>query len=612
MAIIKNPLFKSNAYTAIMYVVKQAEGKDMTFYSTELTNDPKTASEEFLQLQQFMRKKSNNQAIDYVQSWSEEDSKKYSPQLFHKMGKELAERYFKNHQFIVVTHTTTQYTHNHIIINPVNGQSKKRITNKGRVKDKITKELRSLNDEICKSHGLSILKDVNKDKTKRTPYWVRDLKNKADFAKSIATSFDEYVAYLSEMKVKVKVEDKNISYLYGNKKRKRRGSKLGIEYDKEGLVKRFKENDIRFRNDPQMRSDFISDLKQHLNIRNIQTKESKDPSKLFEIVNLDPKKDYEKFTKVPRRDSEFTIPDEESLRNSFIPIKVFKRAAKGNILDYCRENKISLKKDKEGNYRLKFSSHVMIKDNEWINTKSQTKGSLIEFVSIHKRVSYLEAIAHITDNKRLLILEKGNENKIAAYKSFWLPKEKRLGFKEALKVLSNFLKKNGLNPKDAQSLLVNKNAQISRDNKIRIFADNDEKEGAWEYTYEKEKWTKRKYGMFNSPFISKSTIDRKALVFTDPFSYLLAKKNGDLSKSENIGVVVLMEPNKSVLSEYLYKNPNVNQLYFATENHKEGKQKELLEFQSYKKKLHDFGFSINAFEDDRSLEKEGRDLEIEF
>lgn len=611
MAIVKFPLFKNNAHESIKYVDKQVEDKSLITYSPGLPNDPKGAAERFVQIQAMQGKKGKNQAVEFIQSWGVEESKKYSPEMFHLMGKELTEKYFKGHEYVIVTHATTKFTHNHIIVNAVNHETGQRINNKKKVREKYTKELRTLNDEINKEHGLSVLEEKKtKDKFKK-PFWQKDLMKKADFARALATSFDEYVGYLGEMNVKVKIEDKNISYLYGANQRKRRGSKLGEDYDKSGLVKAFKDNDLRFKSDPKIKEHFLSGLGTYINERGISIKLTGDQNKPYEKIKTE-SKDYAKFTKAPRRDSPYTVPNEESLKNSLIPMAEIRNAARGNIVEYCRRNSIKLQKDQNGKVRLQSRKFIIIKDNQWINTKNKTTGNLIEFVSLHKKYSYIESIAHITGNKRILLLEQAMDKKPKAYQSFKLPKEKQMDSKQAVSRMAYFLRGMGYNPQISESLLANKQAQVSKKGSIRLFGQDDEG-GAYEYTQEKNgDWQQKKYGVFNSPFYAKPALNNKAVIFTDPFSYLKEKGKGNLSKLGDAGILVLMEPDKSLLGKYLYQNPNIERLSFVKGSYdKRGKSQDI-GFDKFKGKLKHNDIEFNTINIDSGFNREELGLDVEF
>ena len=214
-----------------------------------------------------------NVAFEVIHSFNESESKALSSKNINSMGVELAKRYFPNHEFMVVTHTDTKHTHNHILVNPVNESTGKR--------DIIDKKehlynLRAIANDISRENGLSVIKTTEKERQRNIPQKVKeierrggksyrlDLFQKADFARSYATSFDEYVGILNELSVKTAITDKNITYFYKGHEKGIRGKKLGSFYDKSGLIEKFKSNDELFINQPQLRRkilDGISDFK---------------------------------------------------------------------------------------------------------------------------------------------------------------------------------------------------------------------------------------------------------------------------------------------------------------------------------------------------------------
>ena len=107
--------------------------------------------------------------------------------------------------FVLQTHTDEEHAHNHIVLNPVNPETKRRIQNK-----KIhLKTLRELNDEIAIEHGLTPLapqipgrragtsEKVRRIDAYRGQSFIFDLAEKAGFARVHATNYNEYSVILS-------------------------------------------------------------------------------------------------------------------------------------------------------------------------------------------------------------------------------------------------------------------------------------------------------------------------------------------------------------------------------------------------------------------------------
>ena len=110
-------------------------------------------------------------AIHIVQSFSSEDSKKLIPEQYTEQGEELVQKMFPGHQFAVVTHTDTDKMHNHIIVNPVNLKTGKRIQNKKR----LLYDLRAESDRIALDRGLSIIDKQSRISWENLPEDVQDL-----------------------------------------------------------------------------------------------------------------------------------------------------------------------------------------------------------------------------------------------------------------------------------------------------------------------------------------------------------------------------------------------------------------------------------------------------
>src|SRR5699024_5895478 len=63
-----------------------------------------------------------------------------------------------NHEVAVYTHDDTNHVHNHIVINSVNFETGKKYQAHGK---EAIERARSLSDEVCKRHDLSVVKEHN-------------------------------------------------------------------------------------------------------------------------------------------------------------------------------------------------------------------------------------------------------------------------------------------------------------------------------------------------------------------------------------------------------------------------------------------------------------------
>lgn len=87
----------------------------------------------------------------YEQSFSPDE--KITSETAHTVALEFAERAWHGHEVLVTTHVDRHHLHTHFVINSVSYRDGSKL----RQSPNTLKDLRTLNDEICQAHGLSIL-----------------------------------------------------------------------------------------------------------------------------------------------------------------------------------------------------------------------------------------------------------------------------------------------------------------------------------------------------------------------------------------------------------------------------------------------------------------------
>ncbi|MEW6055357.1 MAG: relaxase/mobilization nuclease domain-containing protein [Bdellovibrionota bacterium] len=259
--------WSKNAAAELKYVLKERGDRDVTSTSGCRVEN---AIDDFESVRQEHRNNGGNQALHIVQSFSSSDSQKLAPDEYNAIGKKLAEENFPGHQFVVRTHTDKTHIHNHIVLNTVSADTGRKIENKR----SLIERLHRSSDKLCLEYGLSIINPEAHERGARLPRSVQqmvrhgkksyifDLVQKADVARSIATSFDEYRDTLSGFGIRTVIEAKNISYFYPGKERGKRGSKLGKDYDKSGLVEAFRSNDEKFAKNPTLKTQLLGQYEQ--------------------------------------------------------------------------------------------------------------------------------------------------------------------------------------------------------------------------------------------------------------------------------------------------------------------------------------------------------------
>ena len=112
---------------------------------------------EFMATKTAHHKKGGMNFYHYVQSFSPSES--VTAEQVHKIGLVFAKKAWPGHEVLVTTHTDVAHLHNHFVINSVHYENGSKLRQNPRT---LTK-LRSLSDDICLEHGLSVLEPYKKD-----------------------------------------------------------------------------------------------------------------------------------------------------------------------------------------------------------------------------------------------------------------------------------------------------------------------------------------------------------------------------------------------------------------------------------------------------------------
>lgn len=165
----ENP--EKTIFTDLKQVLKYAENDEKTIdkneksmYVTGVNCNRETAYEEMIAVQNRFDKRTGNIAYHAYQSFKTGEA---SPDLAHKIGVELAEKMWREHQVIVATHFNTGTYHNHFVVNSVNMFTGKKFNcNKGAYY-----RFRELSDSLCRENNLTVI-EKPKGKTPRSIYFA--------------------------------------------------------------------------------------------------------------------------------------------------------------------------------------------------------------------------------------------------------------------------------------------------------------------------------------------------------------------------------------------------------------------------------------------------------
>jgi len=145
------------------------------------------------------RKTGGMQFYHFVQSFSADDN--VTPQEANAIGLEFAQRQFPDFEVVVATHVDTGHLHNHLVVNSVSCQDGHKLHQSRN--DLILN--RTVNDEICLAHGLSVLErpELHSKKKRMKPgeyqaglrgdSWKLDLTQAINEALEYATDRESFI-----------------------------------------------------------------------------------------------------------------------------------------------------------------------------------------------------------------------------------------------------------------------------------------------------------------------------------------------------------------------------------------------------------------------------------
>ena len=212
--------------------------------------DTETAIKLFKADRVMWNKDSGLQAHILIQSF---DGRECSPEEANKIGQELARRTCPGHRAMVYTHQESEggNIHNHIVVCAVSHEDGRKLDGHG-----LLYKSRNDSNEICKEHGLSVIKERKAelrytlaeqgmiDKGKQS--WKNDIREVVEAGKARCRSLDEFQAHLKEHGITIhergsKKEQGGKSWTYytqhNGKEVRVRAAKLGEAYSRASVVK---------------------------------------------------------------------------------------------------------------------------------------------------------------------------------------------------------------------------------------------------------------------------------------------------------------------------------------------------------------------------------------
>ncbi len=538
---------------------------------------------DFMTIAKEHKKLNNNLAIEYVESWSPEETKRVGAEKLYSIGINNAKAAFPNHSFVVVPHYNDNGCfHTHVLFC--------RISNDG-IAMKSDWKNRSRWNNVCdkssRENGLSTVEKRNSKQKERLSRAAREavkhgrtshqhsVMRKADIARRISVNLQEFISFMGELGVRVNDRGNVLTYFPANREKGIRDRKLGELYKKEQLFETFKRNEYEQRARPKIRK-YLEEQSKYLHDGKGNLLGDKDDFPYHPGG-------HQKFKKqlIQKRDETIHNGDRES--NTKNQDKVFAdnlgytiydsihrsitEASNRSIVEYCKNNGIALNENKDGSYTIKGREHILIKGNKWENIKTKkgrkvgTQGTLIEFVANHKDVNLLESIALITGNERLHLLQSylGLEDK--TYREFTIPFSRRKNEKESVSAISKLLKSLGHKSEMSLWLYKTKRVQVNTQGVIR-FLLGDKNDGAVSYSPKKDgTYNKSLLGKLTSSFLKQHGTSPKMHLFKDPFEFMKeTNSKGLMNYKSSDNILVLGDKNLEALDFFLANNKSVKEI----------------------------------------------------
>ena len=255
MAITKIHGIKATVSGAVKYIC-DTEKTDSSLYISCFATSPETAADDFKFTLSHTDQSDPNKAFHLIQSFAPGE---VGADEAHQIGQELADRLLQGrHSYIVSTHTDHGHIHNHIIFCAADHVDYRKYHDCKQT----YRNIRRINDDLCKEHNLSIIQDKQSRAAsykewqtgKNGMSWKAQLKNDINTAIKQAHTYEEFLSLMTAKGYEIKdsgLEDKTHKYIAfrapGQERWIRgRAKSLGEEYTRERIRERIEEK-VRIR-----------------------------------------------------------------------------------------------------------------------------------------------------------------------------------------------------------------------------------------------------------------------------------------------------------------------------------------------------------------------------
>lgn len=207
---------------------------------------PQMAFHEFVATRESYHKGSTVWFYHYTQAFHPDEN--ITPQQAHKLAKEFAARAWPDSEVLITTHIDKPHIHSHFLVNAVCHQTGRML----RQEKGTLKRLRDLSDELCETHGFSVLKSTQRksDGMSAGEYrsaakgesWKMQIICAVDDCMKRSGSKEEFIRHMKKLGYQVRWEDvrRSITYTHPNGMKARDIKLFDKKYLKEVMEHEFR------------------------------------------------------------------------------------------------------------------------------------------------------------------------------------------------------------------------------------------------------------------------------------------------------------------------------------------------------------------------------------
>ena len=191
------------------------------------------------------------------------------------IGQELCKALFNDeYQYVLAVHVDHFHVHNHVIVNNVNfytGKTFETEHNQGKIPDRAWSKLRTISDELCRKHGLSIIENPHLSKGKshweweldqQNLSWKEQLKRAIDEVIKVSEDFEDFLAKCADFGILVDYNPDHkidLKFMLAEQKERNprakftRAKTLGYFYESKQIARRIESYKYQMSHSPKAR-----------------------------------------------------------------------------------------------------------------------------------------------------------------------------------------------------------------------------------------------------------------------------------------------------------------------------------------------------------------------